>query len=478
MSTQQFPIETSPVAPGRRRRAIALLRQAIAGEETDYTQGRVGRAVLLLAIPMMLEMAMESVFAVVDIFFVARLGAEAVAAVGLTEAMLTLLYAVAVGLSMAVTALVARRIGEKRADAAAVVAGQTLWVGIAVSVAVGVAGVLYARDLLVALGADAAVVESGTAYTAWMLGGCASIVLLFLLNAVFRGAGNAALAMRVLWLANGINIVLDPCLIFGWGPFPELGVAGAAIATNIGRGVGALYALYCLIGGNGVLRLRAAHVRIARGVLAGLLRVSAGGIAQFAIATSSYIVLMRIVSDYGSAAIAGYTIAIRIVMFTLLPAWGLSNAAATLVGQNLGAGQPQRAEDSVRSAARYNLMFLLAIAAVFIVFARPLVGIFSTEPDVLANGAACLRIISYGYGFYAVGMIAVQAFNGAGDTSTPTWVNLIFFWLLQLPLASWLAGGAGLGPRGVFWAIAISESLMAVAAVLLFRRGRWKRKVV
>ena len=474
----QYPLDRSTPTRGRWRRAVALLREAVAGSERDFTQGRIGRAVLLLAIPMMLEMTMESIFAIVDIFFVARLGAEAVAAVGLTEALLTLLYAVAVGLSMAVTALVARCIGEKHADAAALVAGQTLWVGVTASAIVGIVGIVYAEDLLVAMGAEAAVVADGAGYTAWMLGGSVTILLLFLLNAVFRGAGNAALAMRVLWLANGINIVLDPCLIFGWGPFPELGIDGAAIATNIGRGVGVLYAFHHLIRGSGALKLRAAHVRLAGGVLVSLLRVSAGGVAQYVIATSSYIVLMRIVSEYGSGAIAGYTIAIRIVMFTLLPAWGLSNAAATLVGQNLGAGQPDRAERSVRCTALYNLVFLLAIAAVFIVFARPLVGIFSTDPAVLADGAACLRIISYGYGFYAVGMVVIQAFNGAGDTVTPTWINLFFFWLLQLPLAYGLAEALALGPRGVFWAIAIAESLMAVAGVLLFRRGRWKLKVV
>jgi putative MATE family efflux protein len=477
MSTQ-YPLDRSKAAPRRWRRGLSLLRQAISGAETDYTQGRVGRVVLLLAIPMMLEMAMESVFAIVDIFFVARLGAGAIAAVGLTEAVLTLLYAVAVGLSMGVTALIARRIGERDPEAAAVVAGQTLWVGVAVSVVIGVLGILYAEELLTAMGAEADVVATGAAYTAWMLGGSATILLLFLLNAVFRGAGNAALAMRVLWLANGINIVLDPCLIFGLGPFPELGVEGAAVATNIWRGIGVLYALYYLAAGSGRLRLRLAHARIAGGVLLRLLRVSTGGVLQFVISTSSYIVLMRIVSEYGSAAIAGYTIAIRIVMFTFLPAWGLSNAAATLVGQNLGAGQPTRAEDSVRCAAKYNFVFLTSIAVVFIVFARPLVAIFSIEPEVLDYGAACLRVISYGYGFYAIGMIVVQAFNGAGDTATPTWVNLFFFWLLQLPLAHYLASSLQFGPRGVFWAIAIAESLMAVAAMLLFRRGRWKLKVV
>jgi putative MATE family efflux protein len=434
--------------------------------------------VVLLAIPMMLEMAMESLFAIVDIFFVARLGPAAVAAVGLTEAVLTLLYAVAVGLSLGVTALVARRIGERDPEAAATVAGQTIWIGLATSVLVGVLGVAYATELLAMMGADADVVAGGASYMAWMLGGSASILLLFLVNAIFRGAGNAALALRVLVVANGINIVLDPCLIYGIGPFPELGVTGAAVATNIGRGIGTVYGFYVLAIGTGRFALRARHLSLAADVLLRLLRVSAGGVFQMIIATSSYIVVMRIVADYGSTAVAGYTIALRIVLFTLMPAWGLSNATATLVGQNLGAAQPERAERSVWWAARCNVLFLIAIAIVFVAFARPIIAVFSTEPEVLDYGAACLRIVSYGYGFYALGMIVIQAFNGAGDTDTPTWINFVFFWLLQLPLAYALAHAADMGPYGVFWAIAITESLMAVASVILFRRGRWKLKTV
>jgi putative MATE family efflux protein len=464
--------------PSRWRRGLDLLRQSMSGAEHDYTSGSIGRAVLLLAIPMMLEMAMESVFAVVDIFFVARLGPDAVAAVGLTEAVLTLLYAVAVGLSMAVTALVARRIGAGDAEAAAVVTGQTIWLGVATAVVVAVVGIAFADDILRLMGATPEVIATGTGYTTLMLGGSLTILLLFLLNAVLRGAGNAALAMRVLWLANGINIVLCPCFIYGVGPFPELGVTGAAVATNIGRGVGALYALYYLTGRRGRIALRLAHLRIVPPVLSSLLRVSAGGVMQFVIATSSYIVLMRVVSDYGSAAIAGYTIGIRIIMFTFLPAWGLSNAAATLVGQNLGAGRPDRAERSVWVTTKYNVLFLVAIAMVLIALSETLVGIFTEDPAVLAYGAACLTIISYGYGFYAVGMIVVQAFNGAGDTNTPTWLNLLCFWLLQLPLAYGLARWLALGPNGVFWAAAIAESTLAVFALLVFRRGAWKLKVV
>ena len=463
---------------GRGRRTFALIRESLSGKEHDYTQGDMGRAVVLLAIPMMLEMAMESVFAIVDIFFVARLGAEAVAAVGLTEAVLTVLYAVAIGLSMGVTALVARRIGEGDADAAATVAGQTIWVGVAVAALIGVLGVVFAEQLLTVMGGDAAVIATGASYTRLMLAGSVTILLLFLLNAILRGAGNAALAMRVLWLANGINIVLCPTFIYGLGPLPELGVTGAALATNVGRGIGCLYALYYLTSGSGRIALRLRHMRLSLDVQLRLLRVSAGGVLQFIIATSSYILLMRIVSSYGSAAVAGYTVAIRIMMFTFLPAWGLSNAAATLVGQNLGAGQPERAEQSVWVATRYNVAFLVAIALVCIAFSEQLVGIFTNDADVLRYGSDCLRIISYGYGFYAVGLIMVQAFNGAGDTGTPTWLNALCFWVLQLPLAYALAQVLALGPAGVFWAAAIAESLLAVLAWILFRRGAWKRKVV
>jgi putative MATE family efflux protein len=469
---------SSPALPSRWRRGLALVRAALSGQEHDYTQGGVGRAVLLLSIPMMLEMAMESVFAIVDIFFVSGLGADAVAAVGLTEAVLTLLYAVAVGLSMAVTALVARRVGAGDAEAAAVVAGQTIWVGVAAAALIGVVGVTFAEEILTAMGAEAAVLATGVSYTRLMLGGSATILLLFLVNAIFRGAGNAALAMRVLWLANGINILLCPTFIYGLGPFPELGVTGAAVATNIGRGIGVAYALYCLVQGNGRIALRARHLRLGFEVLLRLLRVSAGGVLQLIIATSSYIVLMRIVARYGSEAVAGYTIAIRIIMFTFLPAWGLSNAAATLVGQNLGAGQPDRAERSVWVATKYNVIFLVAIALVFIAFAEALVGIFTADPQVLRYGADCLRVISYGYGFYAVGLIVTQAFNGAGDTDTPTWMNFFCFWLLQLPLAYALAEWLALGPNGVFWAAAIAESTLAVLAWVLFRRGKWKLMVV
>jgi putative MATE family efflux protein len=471
--------ETTDAATiGPWRRGFALLRESLAGEQHDYTQGRIGRAVLLLAIPMMLEMAMESVFAVVDIFWVAGLGAGAVAAVGLTEAVLTLLYAVALGLGMAVTALVSRRIGAHDRQGAAEVAGQTIWISLGTAALVLGVGVPLAPGILHFMGAEPDVIAGGTGYTTLMFGGSITILLLFLLNAVLRGAGDAAFAMRVLWLANGINIVLGPCFIYGVGPFPQLGVAGAAVATNIGRGIGVLFALYWLTNGRARVVLRLPHLRLKLDVLLSVLKISAGGVLQFVIATSSYMGLMLVISGYGSAAIAGYTIAMRIMMFMFLPAWGLSSAAATLVGQNLGARAPERAESSVWVATKYNTLFLTAVAIVLVVFPATLVGIFTTDPDVLGYGASCLRLIGLGFPLYAVGMTMVQAFNGAGDTSTPTWLNLLCFWLLQLPLAYVLARSVDLGPTGVFVAAAIAESLLSVAAWIVFRRGKWKLKVV
>ena len=471
--------ESTDASTARRwRRALALVRESLAGKQHDYTKGSIGGAVLLLAIPMMLEMAMESVFAVVDIFWVASLGAPAVAAVGLTEAVLTLLYAVAVGLSMAVTALVSRRIGAQQPEGAAEVAGQTVWIAIGTAVLVAAVGVAFAPEILRLMGAEPDVIARGSGYTTLMLGGSVTILLLFLLNAVLRGAGDAALAMRVLWLANGINIALGPCFIYGIGPFPELGVTGAAVATNIGRGVGALLALYWLTNGRGRVVLRLWHLRILGDVLSSLLKVSAGGVFQFVIATSSYIVMLLVISTYGSAAVAGNTIAYRIMIFTFLPAWGLSNAAATLVGQNLGARQPERAERSVWVATKYNVLFLGAVAIGLVVFPVSLVQIFTSEPDVVVYAATALRVIGLGFPLYAVGVIMIQAFNGAGDTSTPTWINVLCFWLLQLPLAYALARPVGLGPTGVFIAAASAESVLAVVAWIVFRRGGWKRKIV
>lgn len=463
---------------GQRESLVSLLRQAVQGTEQDYTQGPLGRAVFLLAVPMVLEMAMESVFGIVDVFFVGRLGADAVAAVGLTESFLTVVYSIALGLSMATTALVARRIGEKDPEEAARAAAQAIVIGIAVSVPFAVAGVLYARELLVLMGAPSSVVEAGWSYVAWMLGGNASILLLFLINAIFRGAGDASIAMRSLWLANGINIVLDPCLIFGLGPFPEMGVAGAGLATTIGRSVGVAYQLRALCRPGGHLRLARRHLAFDGRVALRLLRLSVGGTGQFLIGTASWLGLVRILTPFGAAALAGYTIALRIIVVALLPAWGLSNAVATLVGQNLGAGKPDRAERSVWIAGLYNMAFLLGVMVLFLWGAEPLVGLFTSDPEVLRWGALCLRVVSYGYAFYAWGMVMVQAFNGAGDTTTPTWINLACYWLFQIPVAWALARSLALGPLGVFLAITLAESAIAVVGLLAFRRGAWKRRVV
>lgn len=466
---------------GRRwrwRRRRLLIGQAIRGTDRDYTRGPIKRAVFLLSIPMILEMVMESVFAVTDIFFVSRLGADAVATVGLTEAVITLVYAAAIGLSMGATAMVSRRIGEGDRDGAATAATQVLWVGLAVGAAVGAIGILFAREILEIMGAAPGVIEHGTGYTMVMIGGSVTVLYLFLINAIFRGAGDASIAMRALWLANGINIVLDPILIFGLGPFPEMGVTGAAVATTIGRGIGVAYQLWKLFDLGSRVPMALSHMGIDPAVMLRLLRVSLGGVLQFLIATSAWIALMRIVAPFGSEAVAGYTIAIRVIIFTILPAWGLGNAAATLVGQNLGAGQPDRAVRSVWITVRYNLVFMVGVAILFIALAPWIIGIFTDNPTVTQHGVECLRIISYGYGFYAVGMILIQSLNGAGDTDTPTIINFICFWLFQIPLAWWLAQPMDLGPKGVFIAVMVAESLIAAAAWWVFQRGRWRDRQV
>jgi putative MATE family efflux protein len=460
------------------RAARGTLGEAMSGRAYEYTSGSIGRAVVLLAIPMVLEMGMESLFVVVDIFFVAKLGADAVTAVGLTEAVLTLLYAIAIGLSTGATALVARRIGERNVEAARIVAVQAIWVAVGLALVTAAIGILYAQEVLELMGASPEVVAGGVGYTMVMLGGSVTILLIFMLNAVFRGAGDAVIAMRVLWVANGINIVLDPLLIFGVGPFPELGVMGAAVATTTGRGVGVLYQLYCLSRTESRIRLKLTDLGLRAQVMLRLLRVSLPGAFQYTIAMSSYIFLMRVISAYGSAAVAGFTIGIRIFAFTFLPAWGFSNAAATLVGQNLGAGEPERAERSVWITAKYNAAFLVMVALVFIFVPEPIVRFFTSDPVVVAYGVDCLRYVSYGYGFYAVGLVVTQAFNGAGDTDTPTYINLFCFWLLQIPLAYVLAQELAWGPQGVFITIAVCDSILAVIAVWLFRQGRWKLKVV
>jgi len=459
------------------RRGVAFLRESLRDSDEDYTKGRINRALGLLAIPMMLEMSMESVFAVVDIAFVSRLGTDAIAAVGITEALITVLYAVAVGLGMGVTAMVARRIGGKEREAAARVTGQAIWVGAGLSLLIGIPGSFYAADMLRLMGASTSVVETGTGFAAVLLGGSASIIYLFVLNAAFRGAGDASVALRSLWLANGINIILDPCLIFGLGPFPEMGVTGAAVATTIGRSIGIVYQLWYLFDGRGRLRFRLRNLALAPPVLGRMLVISMGGIGQFLIATSSWIIVMRIVAIYGSTAVAAYTIGLRIFEFIWLPSWGLGNAAATLVGQNLGAGQPDRAEKSTWRAAKYNTIFMTSVGVFVIIFAPGIAGLFTNDADVLRYGTSCLRILAIGIPMYAVGMIVTQALNGAGDTKTPTAINLVCFWILQIPLAYWLATDLSLGPDGVFWAMVVSESLVTILGAVVFRRGKWKQQV-
>jgi putative MATE family efflux protein len=461
-----------------RESAWGLLKKAVRGTTEDYTEGSLNRAVFLLSVPMILEMVMESVFGILDVFFVGRLGAEAVAAVGLTESLLTVIFAVAIGLCLSTTALVARRIGEKQPEEAARAAAQAVAVGVAVSLPFAAVGVLWPRQLLTWMGAPHSVVEAGWGYTAWMLGGNVSIMLLFLINAVFRGAGDATVAMRSLWLANAVNLVLDPCLIFGLGPFPELGVTGAAIGTTVGRTVGVAYQVRALASGRGRLRLERRHVRLDLGLMLHLVRLSVGGVGQFLIGTASWLGLVRILTGFGAGALAGYTIALRIIVVALLPAWGMSNAVATLVGQNLGAGKPDRAERSVWIVGLYNMAFLLGVMGVFLWKAEPLIALFSSDAVVQRVGAQCLRVVSYGYAFYAWGMVLVQAFNGAGDTVTPTWINLGCYWLFQIPLALGLAQALGYGPLGVFLAITLAESLLAVVGLLVFRGGAWKTRMV
>ncbi len=454
------------------------VREAVRGSHADFTQGPVGRAILLLAIPMVLEMLMESVFAVVDVFFVAKLGADAVATVGLTESMLTIIYAVAIGLSIGAMATVARRVGERDSEGAARAAVQSLLLGVGVASVLGVAGVLLAPRLLALMGASPGVLARGTTFTRVMLGGNVTVMSLFLINAVFRGAGDAAIAMRVLFLANLLNILLGPCLIFGLGPFPELGVTGAAIATTIGRGTGALYALSRLVRGGRHISLAGYKVRLDPPLMLKMLRLSASGTVQIFIGMASWIGLVRIISSFGSDALAGYTIGMRVILFALLPSWGMSNAAATMVGQSLGAGKPERAERAVWRAGFYNLCFLGVVGLGFVVLAPSIIGIFTQDPIVSPYGVMCLRIIACGFPFYAYGMVLTQSFNGAGDTFTPTLLNLFVFWLWELPLAYTLAFWFGLGPRGIFLAVAIAFSTLAVASALVFRRGRWKTRAV
>jgi putative MATE family efflux protein len=468
--------QAAPAAPDAR--FWTLVREAIRGSSRDFTEGPVGRSVVLLAIPMVMEMSMESLFAVVDVYFVARLGADAVATVGLTEAMLTIVYTVALSLGIGATALVARRIGEKDEEGAARAAGQALLLGMGVSVVIGIVGALNARSLLALMGATPAMMEDARGYTVVMLGGNATVTLLFLINAIFRGAGDAAVAMRMLWIANAINIVLDPCLIFGWGPFPELGVTGAAVATNIGRGTAVVVQLMVLFSGRHRVRVAWRHLRLMPPVMWSVTRLTGPGFIQILIDTSSWIGLVRVISTFGADALAGYTIGIRTVVFAILPAWGLSNAAATMVGQALGAGKPDRAAESVWTAGRYNMYFLGAIGVVFLVAAPWIVSLYTTDQAIARHAVDCLRIVSSGFVFFAYGLVFTQAFNGAGDPWTPTWINLVCFWIWQIPLAWVLAFPLGFGPNGVYLAITIAFSTFAVISGVVFRRGSWKDKQV
>jgi putative MATE family efflux protein len=467
------------VAAGEQQRSLwESLVEAVRGSHQDYTSVNLNRAILLLAVPMVLEMALESLFAVVDVAWVSRLGADAVATVGLTESVLSLVFAVAMGLSLSTTAMVARRIGEKDPEGAAVSAVQAIFLGLFVSVAIGVPCGIFAPNVLRLMGATPAIVSVGSGYTRICLGGSCAVLLLFLNNAIFRGAGDAAIAMRLLWVSNIINLILDPCLIFGWGPFPKLGVTGAALATFTGRSIGVMYQFYRLLHGTERIRVLVRQIRVQFDVLWRLMRVSFTGILQFAIAHTSWIGLVRIVSTFGAAALAGYTIAIRIVIFVILPSWGLSNAAATLVGQNLGAQKPDRAEKAVWRTGLYNMIFLGSVGVLFILFAEPIVGMFISDREVVRLGASCLRIVSYGNLGYAYFMVMMQAFNGAGDTITPTIVNFFGFWLFEIPLAFVLAKPLGMRSNGVFFSIAIAESSMAVASAILFKHGKWKKQKI
>ncbi|MBC7843786.1 MAG: MATE family efflux transporter [Gemmatimonadaceae bacterium] len=467
--------ETTTSTTGR---LISDVRDALRGRQHDYTSGPIGQAIFLLAIPMVLEMVMESLFALSDVFFVARLGATAVATVGLTESMMIVVYTLAMGLSISGTAVVARRIGEKDADGAGRAAVQAILLGALIATLIAIAGAVFAPTLLRFMGAGEDVVTTGTMFTRVMLGGSVTAFLLFVVNATFRGAGDAAVSMRVMWLANGINIALGPLLIFGIGPFPTLGVTGAALATTIGRGTGLLYALYRLTRGTGNLRVRRSHVVFEPRTMLGMLRLSVNGTFQVLVGSLSWIVLVRLMAVFGSAAMAGYTIAVRMVMFAMLPAWGLGNAAATMVGQALGAGNPDRAEKAVWTAARYNVAFLGIMGAIFAVFAPWIVSAFTSEIAVSRVAVDGLRVMAFGFPLFAFGMVLTQSFNGAGDTSTPTRINIGVFWLFEIPLAWVLARQTSLGFHAIFVSISVAYSVLAAVSWFMFRRGTWRTRTV
>ncbi len=453
---------------------INYFKIAVTGKEQAFTSGSIRRAVFMLSIPMILEMLMESIFAIVDIMYVSKVSVNAVATIGLTESVITLIYAVAIGLSMAATAIVARRVGETDYKGASDAAVQVIFLGILVATIISVIGILYPKEILALMGGEPDLIEEGYGYTQVLLGGNVTIMLLFLINAIFRGAGDASIAMKVLILSNGLNIILDPIFIFGLGPIPALGVEGAAIATTIGRGTAVVFQIILLFYGYSKIKIAVKDLVLRVGVMLNLIKVSLGGIGQFIIGTSSWVFLMRIMSEFGSEVLAGYTIAIRVVMFTLMPAWGMSNAAATLVGQNLGAQKPERAEQSVWKTGKYTAIFMGFVSLIYLVFAPQIVTWFNDTPSVVEAGSLCLRIMAAGYIFYGYAMVVINAFNGAGDTKTPTKINFVCFWLFQLPFAYYMAITKGFGPEGVFWAITLAEILIAVIAIIWFKKGSWK----
>ncbi|MEQ8809567.1 MAG: MATE family efflux transporter [Imperialibacter sp.] len=456
------------------RKYLRYFLEALKGGEQDFTEGNLNKAIFLLSIPMIIEMSMESIFAVVDVFFVSKVSVNAVATVGLTESVMMIVYSVAVGLSMAATATVARRIGEKNPQAASVAAVQAVILGLTFALVIGLAGAFYAREILQIMGGSPELIAEGYGYTRWIFLGNVSLMLIFLINAIFRGAGDASIAMWALLLANTINCFLDPLFIFGFGPIPAMGVEGAAIATTTGRSIGVVFQVYHLFKGNSRIKITIRSLVVKWDILKNMIKVSIGGVGQFLIESASWIFLMRVMSLFGESALAGYTISFRVLVFTLMPSWGLANAAGTLVGQNLGALKPDRAETSVWRTALINVIFLGIVGAVFLIFAEEVIAIFTPDEAVVSFGTQSLQIICLGYVFFAYGMVLIQAFNGAGDTRTPSVINIFVFWIFQIPFAYWLAVTMGWGPSGVFWAIAVAHSLLAIIGVIIFRRGRWK----
>jgi len=457
------------------KKILIAFRDAIRGTDADFTKISVNRAILLLSVPMIIEMFGEGIFAIVDAYFVSQISKDAFAGVILTETVATLIYSIAIGISIAATAMVSRRIGEKNPEAAARAATQSIIIAMVISVLISITGIFFAEDILRAMGAEESVIEIGTPYTQILLGSNIVIMLLFILNGIFRGSGDATMAMRSLWIANIINIVLDPLLIFGIGPFPELGVTGAAVATTIGRSIGVAFQLYILFNGKRIIQLAAAYFKPDKAIIKKMLDIAATGTGQYLIASASWIFMMELVSsEYGTDAVNGYGLAVRIIIFTILPAWGIANAGATMMGQNLGAKRPDRAEEAIWKAAFYNAAFLFTISIFYFLMAEELITIFNDEPEVVRIGAQGLQIFAAGYVFFGFGMVVNQAFGGAGDTRTPTIINLVAFWLCQIPLAYFLTQQANWGIGGVYWAVVISELLLAIIAVLIFRRGKWK----